>query len=90
MSKIKKEQLEKIQEQQSRLQSILVEIGVMEVRKHEAAHAQSVLSQEIEATKKELEEEYGAVNINMQDGSYTNIEKEEDDDSDLAVVKSEN
>ena len=90
MSKITKEQLQKFQEQQSKLQSILVEIGVMEVRKHEATHAQSVLSQAIEATKKELEEEYGAVNINMQDGSYTNIEKEEDDDSDLAVVKSEN
>jgi len=90
MSKITKEQLQKIQEQQSKLQSILVEIGVMEVRKHEATHAQSVLSQEIEATKKELEEEYGAVNINMQDGSYANIEKEEDDDSDLTVVKSEN
>lgn len=89
MSKITKEQLQKIQEQQSKLQSILVEIGVMEVRKHEVTHAQSVLSQEIEATKKELEDEYGAVNINMQDGSYTNIEKEEDDDSDLAVVKSE-
>ena len=90
MSKIKKEQLEKIQEQQSRLQSILVDIGVMEVRKHEATHAQSVLSKEIETTKKELEEEYGAININMQDGSYTIIEKEEDDDTDLTVVKSEN
>jgi|11_taG_2_1085331.scaffolds.fasta_scaffold42484_3 hypothetical protein len=87
MSKITKEQLEKIQEQQGKLQNILTEIGVIEVRKHEAMHAQAVLSQEIEETKKELEEQYGAININMQDGSYTVIEKE--DDGELAVVKSE-
>jgi len=87
MSKITKEQLEKIQEQQGKLQNILTEIGVIEVRKHEAMHAQAVLSQEIEETKKELEEQYGAININMQDGSYTVIEKE--DNGELAVVKSE-
>ncbi len=87
MSKITKEQLAKIQEQQSKLQGILTDIGVIEVRKHEAMHAQAVLSQEIEETKKELEKQYGAININMQDGSYTVIEKE--DDGELAVVKSE-
>jgi hypothetical protein len=87
MSKITKKQLEKIQEQQGKLQNILTEIGVMEVRKHEAMHAQAVLSQEIEETKKELEEQYGAININMQDGSYTEIKKE--DEAELAVVKSE-
>jgi hypothetical protein len=87
MSKIKKDQLKKIQEQQAKLQSILTDIGVVEVRKHEFLHAQAVVSQEIEATKKELEEEYGSININMSDGSYTVIE--ESDDSDLTVVKSE-
>jgi len=87
MSKIKKNQLEKIQEQQSKLQSLLTDIGVIETRKHEFLHAQAALSQEIEATKKELEEEYGAINIDMSDGSYTKIE--EKDDSDLTVVKSE-
>ena len=87
MSKIKEEQLKTIQEQQSKLQGVLTDIGVLEVRKHEALHAQAAITQEIEATKKELEEEYGAININMSDGSYTNIE--EKDDSDLTVVKSE-
>ena len=28
--------------------------------------------------KKELEEEYGSININLEDGTYTPIEKEED------------
>ena len=87
MAKITKEQLEKIQDQQKKLQGILTDIGVIEVRKHEALHAQAVVSQEIEETKKELEEEYGSININMQDGTYTKIE--ENDDSELSVVKSE-
>jgi hypothetical protein len=87
MSKIKKEQLEKIQDQQSRLQSILTDIGVIEVRKHEALHAQAAVSQEIQAAKKELEEEYGAVTIDMSDGSYTLIEEEKE--ADLSVVKSD-
>ena len=35
------------------------------------------LNQEIEDYKKVLEEEYGAININVEDGSYTKIEKQE-------------
>ena len=87
MSKIKEEQLKTIKEQQGKLQGILTDIGVIEVRKPEVLHAQAAISQEIEATKKELEKEYGAININMSDGSYTKIEEE--DDSNLTVVKSE-
>ncbi len=87
MAKITKEQLEKIQDQQKKLQGILTDIGVIEVRKHEALHAQAVVSQEIEETKKELEKEYGSININMQDGTYAKVE--ENDDSELSVVKSE-
>ncbi len=87
MSKIKKEQLERIKDQQGRLQAILSDIGVIEVRKHEALHAQAAVSQEINDTKKELEEEYGAVSIDMNDGSYTLIEEEKE--ADLSVVKSD-
>ena len=35
------------------------------------------VSLEIEATKKELEDEYGQVNINLSDGTYTEIVKED-------------
>lgn len=76
--KITKEQLEKIQAQQKKLRDILTDIGVIEVRKHEALHAQAVVSQEIEENKKELEEEYGAINVDMTTGEYTKIVKEEE------------
>ena len=87
MAKITKEQLEKIKDQQGKLQQIVNDIGVIEINKHEALHAQAVISQEMNQTKKELEEQYGSININMEDGTYTKIE--EDDDSELSVVKSE-
>jgi len=32
------------------------------------------VNQDVEKFKKELEEQYGAVNINLEDGTYTNIE----------------
>lgn len=87
MAKITKEQLEKIKDQQGKLQQIVNDIGVIEINKHEALHTQAVISQEMNQTKKELEEQYGSININMEDGTYTKIE--EDDDSELSVVKSE-
>ena len=36
------------------------------------------VNKQTEDFKKELEEEYGSININLEDGSYTPIEKEED------------
>jgi len=32
---------------------------------------------ELDVTKKELEEKYGQVNINLQDGSYEEVKEEE-------------
>ena len=40
-------------------------------------HIQGQAAEALEATKKELEEEYGQVNIDLSDGSYTVVEKEE-------------
>jgi len=76
--KITKEQLEKIQDQQEKLRNVLTDIGVIEVRKHEALHAQAVISQEIEENKKELEKEYGAINVDMATGEYTEIVKDKE------------
>ena len=52
MAKIKEEQLKTIQEQQAKLQNILTEVGLVEVRKHELLHAQAAVAQEVEKTKK--------------------------------------
>ena len=75
--KIKEEQLNKIKKQQEALNVTIHDIGVLESQKHALLHDLASINQDIENLKKELEEEYGSVNINLEDGSYTEIEKEE-------------
>ena len=77
MEKIKKAELEKVVKQQETLKEYLVGVGGLESQKHSLLHRIGALNEEIENTKKELEEEYGAVNINLEDGTYTEIEKED-------------
>jgi len=77
MAKIKKAELEKVVKQQETLKELLVGVGGLESQKHSLLHRIGILNEEIENTKKELEEEYGAVNINLEDGTYTAIEKED-------------
>ena len=74
MNKIKEEQLSKIQEQQKSLNQILNEVGYLEAQKHGLLHQFAGINKEVENLKSELEAEYGAVNINIEDGTYTPIE----------------
>jgi flagellar biosynthesis chaperone FliJ len=75
---ITEEQLKTVQDQQAKLTEGLRTLGVLDVQKQNVHGQISELSKEIEATKKELEDEYGQVNIDLKDGSYTEIEKEDD------------
>jgi|TARA_B110000977_G_scaffold101978_1_gene133443 hypothetical protein len=74
---ITEEQLKTVQEQQAKLTEGLRTLGVLDVQKQNVHGQIAELSKEIEATKKELEEEYGQVNIDLKDGSYVEIEKED-------------
>ena len=75
-NKITEEQLSKIQGQQKELNGILHEVGVLEAQKHGLLHQFAGVNKEVEELKSELESEYGAININVEDGTYTEIEKE--------------
>ena len=75
---ITEEQLKTVQDQQTKLTEGLRTLGVLDVQKQNVHGQIAELSKEIEATKKELEDEYGQVNIDLKDGSYTEIEKEDD------------
>ncbi len=76
IKKITAEQLEKINAGQKDLQSILTNIGVLESQKHSYLHQLADINKSVEDFKSEIEAEYGAININLQDGSYTEIVKE--------------
>ena len=48
------------------------------LQKQNLAQQVKDISEEIEKTKSELDEEYGKVNINLSDGTYEEIEEKED------------
>jgi|TARA_B100000780_G_scaffold178905_1_gene125437 hypothetical protein len=75
---IKADQLEIIKEHQVKLNKALTNIGFLETQKHSLLHDYAGIVDDVEKYKVELEEEYGAININIEDGSYTIIEKEEE------------
>ena len=75
-NQITKEQLTKVQEQQKKLNTLLRDIGFVETQKDVLLHQQADLNKEIEEYKAELEKEYGAITINIETGSYTEIVKD--------------
>ena len=77
---IKKEQLEKIVSQQKELNTLLTNIGVLETQKHSLLHQVAEVNKDVEEFKTVLESEYGAININLEDGSYEEIETQKDNE----------
>jgi|TARA_R100000541_G_scaffold21866_1_gene31839 hypothetical protein len=76
MNKIEDKELEKVVEQQKTLNEVLTNIGVLETQKHGLLHKVAALNKDIEEVKNDLEGKYGAININLEDGTYTKIEKD--------------
>jgi len=74
---ITEDQLKTVQEQQAKLNEALRSVGILEVQKQNLVLQVQEISKGIDVTKKELEDEYGQVNIDLTDGSYTEIEKED-------------
>ena len=75
--KITEKELETVKEQQKKIQTVVYDLGALEAKKFEISAALKEFNEALNETKKELEEEYGQININLQDGSYTDIEKED-------------
>jgi hypothetical protein len=79
VSKITDEQLSTINETQTKLNDAIYRVGMLEMQKEAVKLGFEDLSKEMENIKKSLEEEYGAVNIDLKTGEYTVIEKEEEE-----------
>jgi|TARA_R100000234_G_C4989945_1_gene175038 hypothetical protein len=67
--KITKEQLERVQNTVNGVNRAQLEIGSMEVKKHELMHNVAGLRDELTLLQTELEKEYGTFDINIQDGT---------------------
>ena len=77
MKKITKEELNKIQNQQEKLDGLVKQIGILSTQQHALCHEVGILNQTVQVTKEELEAKYGAINIDMSNGEYTEIVEEE-------------
>ena len=74
--KIKEEVLKLIQEQQKKLNELVSNIGLLESQKHGLLHEIAGVNKEVEDYKEVLEAEYGAINIDLEDGTYTEIKED--------------
>ena len=74
--KIKEEELKLIQEQQKQLNELVHNIGLLESQKHGLLHEIAGVNKDIEEYKEVLEAEYGAINIDLEDGTYTEIKED--------------
>ena len=81
------EELKTIKEQQTELSGVINQIGQLEANKHALLHKIAGVNEGIEETKKQLEDKYGSISINLEDGSYEEVESE--DAQELSVVKGE-
>ena len=80
--KITDEQLKKVQETVNNLNRSQLEIGSMEIKKHEMMHQIAGLRDGLTVLQGEFEKEYGTFDINIQDGTINYPENGEADKKD--------
>ena len=66
--KITDEQLKKVQDSVNNINRAQLEIGAMELKKHEMMHQIAGLRDELTLLQGEFEKDYGTFDINIQDG----------------------
>ena len=67
--KITAEQLEKVQNTVNKINRTQLEIGSIEVRKHELMHGISTYRETLAVLQKEFEKEYGTFDVDIQTGA---------------------
>tara|TARA_R110002124_G_scaffold50203_1_gene146373 strand:+ start:329 stop:616 length:288 start_codon:yes stop_codon:yes gene_type:complete len=80
--KITDEQLEQVQKLVNNINRGQLEVGAMELQKHENMHAITGLRKDLEVLQDELKKEYGTVDINIQNGTINYKEDVEADKED--------
>jgi ribosomal protein S15P/S13E len=78
-NKITAEQLEKLRGYVTAINQGQVQLGSIEVQKHGLLHQIAQVQSELKGFQKDLEDEYGKISINIQDGSYEEVAEDEVD-----------
>lgn len=75
-NKITPEQLEELQGYIGKLNNAATQIGNLELQKHQINHAANEVQNDLNKFQTKLEEKYGKVTVNIQDGTYKPIEED--------------
>jgi len=82
IGKVTADELKIIQDQQNKVNSILIEIGYQESKKHALLHDLADTNEIINSTKKELQDKYGHIDIDLTTGEWkiheTDVSNKED------------
>ena len=76
-TKIEEKELEQLKAQQGAKARLLSDIGAIEAQKHELLHAFAEIVSKSKKLNEELEEKYGKITVNLEDGSYEEIVEED-------------
>ena len=76
-NKITQEQLEELQGYVGKLNNAANQIGNLELQKHQINHAAAEVQNDLSKFQAKLEEKYGKVSINLQDGTISEIPEED-------------
>ena len=80
--KITVEQLQKVQDTVNKINKSQLQIGSIELQKHEILHGIAGLRDELTLLQAEFEKEYGTFDINIQDGTINYPDNGEADKKD--------
>jgi len=76
MGTLSKSELKVFKEQEQKKQAILHDLGLLQTQSHTLSHMFAELAMKQEKNKKQLEEKYGNIEVNLQDGTFKLITDE--------------
>jgi len=71
------DELKSLQENVSKLNQVHIELGRLENQKHKILHQVNEIESLFDELQKELEDKYGKVSINIENGELSEIEENE-------------
>ena len=77
-NKVTEQELTQIKELNSKLQAIQMELGRLELLKSDYLASFREISNQFNEVKTDLTEKYGDISVNIEDGSYELVAKEEE------------
>jgi len=75
--KLNEDELKSLQENVSKLNQIHIELGRLENQKHKILHQVNEIESLFDELQKQLEDKYGKVSINIENGELSEIEENE-------------